>query len=395
MRKLLLRYNLILVILMMMLLPAILALIVTLLGPRAIFKWMAHDYRLGGLTKEIDAVPFDFSHIKSHSTQKYLEDWVTYRLPMRSLFIRMNNQIYYSLFKKTFTDNGRMVIGKSNQLLEIEYIDSYCGRTVRTPQQLTEWADKLKIMSDFFHKQGKTFIYVTTPSKAEYMPLAIPDRFHCKSTGISQHVQQLEALLKERKVHYVNGSSLMQTATKEHKTPMFPRGGIHWNMLGASIGANAIINTINAEGHMRLYPLDFRYSLTKDVVGQDGDMMWLLNLLRPNYHYTVPAVTFESKHVTEKPLTAVCIGGSFLEKIIDIYMQNKTFSKMSYYRYFKLNKTDYEKDKKPVIQAVDTNSAHDFKAILSADVVILEENAALTISNHGQLFYNVMKQFFI
>jgi hypothetical protein len=32
----------------------------------------------------------------------------------------------------------------------------------------------------------------------------------------------------------------------------------------------------------------------------------------------------------------------------------------------------------------------DFNAILSADVVILEENSSLTISSHGQRFYSMM-----
>ncbi len=391
-----LKHNLVWVVFGTLLLPGILAILVSLCGPRVILKWMKSDYALGGKTQPLTTPVFDLAHIKSHAVQKYVEEWLPRHLPLYSLFIRLNNQIYYSIFKKSYADNSRLIVGKSNQLFEMIYINSYCNRLdmpFRHKENLREWANKLKIISDFFEKQGKTFVFVITPSKAEYMPEAIPHRWHCQDAGLSAHIKEMEKLLTERKIRFVNGSTLMKQATQQYQLAMFPRGGIHWNMLGASIETNAIIDVINRDGHIHLQPLHFDYTMQNEAHGQDKDLMWLLNLLRPDYHYPVPKVIYKNSPITAQHLSAALIGGSFLEKIVDIFTENKTFSKLSYYRYFKLDRTEYTPGKPSIKNEIQVESGKDLAPILTADVVILEENAAGSITQHAELFYNVMNQF--
>lgn len=349
---------------------------------------MAADYRLGGMIKELTPPPLNFSQIRSHDIQHNLEKKITNHLPLRSLFIHLNNQIYYSLFQKSYLDDGRMVIGKSKQLYEIEYINSYCGRVSRDPKALTAWADKIKTISNFFEQHGKIFIYLTTPSKAESLPEQIPGRFHCNKKMASRHIEMMEKLLSERHINYINGTKLMEEARKQYGIDMFPRGGIHWNTLGAAKVANAIIEVINKK-ELKLKPIEFDYHITKDPQGQDRDLVWLLNLLHPDDSYPVPVLTYKEYQQT-MPLKLTMIGGSFLERITDVFMANKTFSRITDFPYFKLGKVDYEPGKKPIKQ--DTNlAAKDFlEPILSADVIVLEENSALTLSGHGQLFYSTL-----
>jgi alginate O-acetyltransferase complex protein AlgJ len=395
MRKLLLRHNLIIALLILLLLPGALALLVTLSNSHIIFKWMTPNYKLNGMTTETASPSFNLLQIKSHTVQKYIEDKITNQLPLRSLFIRLNNQLYYSLFKKSYSEQGQVIIGKSNQLIIRGDIDTYCANKARKITELTEWADKLSALNTFFKKRNQLFVYVITPSKAEYMPDMIPDRFHCKNNGMASHLQKIEQLLTERHILYVNGTSLMADATKQYNTPMFPRGGIHWNTLGASLGVNATIETINHANHSFLSPALFSYTITQEPKGQDRDMLNLLNLAHPDDNYPVPMVDFKPALSSAQPVSVACIGGSFLRQMIDIFLQNKTFSKISFYRYFKLDKTDFEGNKSPIKQDVDLSYANTFADILAANVVILEENSSITVSNHGQLFYATMKKFYI
>lgn len=396
MRKLLFRYNLMWLLFAFMLLPCILAIIVMIGSARSIPKWMAHDYKLGGFTKELKAPPFDLVHLKSHDLQKYIETWTSNHLPLRSLLIRLNNQIFYTFFHKSHSDLVGLIVGKSRELFEIAYINSYCGlipMDFRNSTKLTQWANQIKELSDFFEKRGKTFIYVITPSKVEYIPHALPERFRCKKeNGISPHIKELERLLSERKVSYINGSSLMVSATKEYGTSMFPRGGIHWNHLAASLESNKVIDAINKKGNVHLHPLRFSYEMINEPEGQDKDLMTLLNVFRPDDNYSVPKMTYV-KHGANKPIKAAVIGGSFLEKMLDIFNENKTFSNISFYRYFKLDKIDYAYTDKKVKPLKNAPSAKDLAPIFAADVVLLEENSEITVSEHGRMLYETIKKF--
>jgi hypothetical protein len=162
------------------------------------FVWNSHNVFYPGL---------DAKHFSNRAFQQYFEELTTKKLRMRNFFVGTSNQFYYSVFKKSFAENSHVIIGKNNQLFEILYILSYCRLSNLNHDQsdLLVWADKIKKLSDYFEKQSKTFIYLITPSKVEYMPNAIPDRFPCLREGISMHVKQIVRLLEERGVRYING----------------------------------------------------------------------------------------------------------------------------------------------------------------------------------------------
>lgn len=386
--KLMLRHNFIWILILLLALPLPLTMLTQLFGPRAIFKWMAHDYRLGGMTKPTPKMDFKFSGVTNHEVQHDLEKRWTNQLSLRSLFIRLNNQIYYSFFKKSYLDDHRMVIGKSEQFFEIEYINSYCNRSGRTEEMLIAWADRLKKLNDYFAKKGKVFIYLITPSKAEYSPEFIPNRFHCQKGNVSHHVMKMRQLLTERQVNFIDGTQLMEQGRMKYGVDMFPRGGIHWNTLGATLVANAIIDHLNKQGK-NLDAISFDYQMTKDPQGQDRDLVWLLNLLKPDDRYPVPVLKYAKKD--DNSSQKLCfIGGSFLEKLIDVFRENKTFSHIVDYRYFKLGQIDVDHDKKPVEVATNLDSKTLLDPLYESDIVILEENAALTVSGHGQLFYTYL-----
>lgn len=374
-----------------------LLLVIFLLGTLTIYLSFP-NFKLAdtAVTQDMPYPQMNMQQIRSREVQKYVEALIAKKIRLRNFFIRVNSQIYYSIFHKSFAEDSQVIIGKHQQLFELGYITSYCHLIENfhdDPKQLIAWADKLKILSDVFAKRGQTFIYLITPSKAEYIPQAIPQRFHCRNVGMSEHLKQLETLLRERNIAYVNGAALMMDATSHYKTSMFPRGGTHWNLLGAGIAANALLDAINRDGRVRVNLLHFNYELQMHPEGLDTDLLTLIKLLKPDLHYAVPKLTYDQRFIVHPPVKIAFIGGSFIEVLTHIFLANQTFSRMDYYFYFALYRTSYLKNQAPIVHSVDLLSPHVLDPVLAANVVVLEENSAVTLSHHGVTFYEVlMKQ---
>lgn len=339
---------------------------------------------------------------QSHELQKYVEKLIETKLIWRDLFIHAHNQVYYSLFKKTFVLNNTLIIGKHNQLFQYSYIDAYCNMQEKMNNQqhllLVDWVKKIKEISNFFEKKGITFVYLITPSKAEYMPRSIPNRFHCKDIGLSQRVIDIEKILQDNHVRYVNGATLMVDASKTYHTAMFPKGGTHWNDLGASIAANKIIEAINQDHHVFIHPIRFNYRFARveerKALDADDDLLRLIGLIKPDLSYIVPKVSYVKDNTTNKPLKVTFIGGSFIENVANTFMLNHSFAKITHYFYYNLQKRVYQNGSPDFSFGVnvDPSTPNELKDIFSSDVFILEENSSLIMSGHANNMYMLVKR---
>lgn len=319
MLKIVWRYNLLLLLILVLLLPGWLALICFFTTPQFIPKWSRPNYKLYGVTQELPPVHLSGSSVRNHEFQKYIETRMTNALPLRSSFIRLMNQFYFSGLKKSYAHNGTLVIGKQNYLYELSYIISYCQRISLDSKKLNQWADQLAQLNQYFKRQNKLFIYLITPSKAEYIPQYIPERFHCENREINPNVNQLVSLLRQRKVPVINAPHLMNVATEHYHTSMFPKGGIHWNNLGAALVANEIIRLVNKEKMHHLPQIKIQFKIDDNPIGYDRDILSLLNLWHPNDHYLVPQLQYEKPQFnTDHPYSLAIISGSFGTQIAEI-----------------------------------------------------------------------------
>lgn len=388
MMKLFKQYNLVFLVLFFLFIPGLLAL-VKVVFPHVLSEQLNPVYHLAGYPDLPQKKEVTFSNLESHDFQKYADTGLTNRLPFRSLLIRFNNQIYYSLFHKSYTG---LVIGNSGWVLGDDYIRGYCNDFSK--DKMNDWANKIKQLSDFFESRGQTFIYLITPSKPEYMPSVIPERFHCQNQEtIVPHEAYLANLLQQKHVRVVNEVEDMIKATHEYGTLMFSKGGNHWNELGSMIGANSVLNAINKTNNIHIDPIKFTYEKTQKPRGRDTDVLDLLNILKPNRHYDVTAVSYLSTKNKSPKYSAVFIGGSFIDGMGDAFGTLNTFSSMLTYNYFNSAIYDYTGGGFVVIPRPDIHTDLMTAPILNANVVVLEENASRTNSTHGNLFYSVIMDY--
>jgi len=393
MRKLLLRYNLLIVLILVVLLPGAIFVLVNMFGEKTVLKFMRSGYGLSSVTmNEYKKPQYNLKSFSTHEIQNYLEEQLNNNLPMRSTFVRSINQLYYDIFQKAYAHNGNIIIGKDNQLFEKLYIDIYCGNNKFDNQEIDEWVQTIKFINNYYVQNGKVFIYVISPSKAEYYSEYIPNRFHCKkASGSSNYINKLATKLKDNEIKFINGHDMMKVSTKQYATKMFPLGGIHWNNLGATILTNAIISSINKSKDLKLPELKFDLTQTFDPKGMDKDLAALLNIYKLKKQYSVPLLDYKENINANFPLKVVLIGSSFTSQIYSILVENKVFSSLTRFYYFRLSKDIYQNGNTLKLNTVNVSNKEDIKDIYTADVVILEENIAASMSNHAKLLYETLK----
>ena len=175
---------------------------------------------------------------------------------------------------------------------------------------------------------------------------------------------------------------------------MFPQGGIHWDSLGETIVAQAVVQMINRNPSLHLEPIQFTYQITRvDPNTSDMDLSSLTEIFKPDLHFKVAQVRL--CHNMRSPVSTMklaVIGGSFNNNLTTTFFENKTFQQIDYYYYFKQHRIFSNEENGSIAHDFDPTIKSGLAPILSANIVILEENSSLTVSEHGQAFYSAMKE---
>ena len=131
-------------------------------------------------------------------------------------------------------------------------------------------------------------------------------------------------MLDKAGINYVDAATLVLEARHKYPISVFPRGGTHWNMLAASIAAQAVTDKLNS---MREDPLLTPFTFTAErsfyPQGSARDLMEILNLVWPDTHYEVPVMSYNAKPPAIcQPTRLTEIGGSFLFEMDDVLAQS-------------------------------------------------------------------------
>ncbi|AEG61864.1 alginate O-acetyltransferase AlgX-related protein [Desulforamulus ruminis] len=264
--------------------------------------------------------------------------WFNQNFVMRELLIRLNNQLYYSFFSKSYMYNESIIIGKNKQLYEKTYIYDYCNITnPLDDEKKDELVRKIIEAKTLLERKGVPFIILITPSKAYTYPEYIPRTFLKKKNSQSKNnYEQMQLLFKQNEVDYVDGQKVTLDLKRNIEYPLFPQGGTHWNHLAASYTLNKLIDKIDlltSEVHAKVNIEKVETNIPP--AGTDRDLLDLLNLWNPNDNYPAPKPVFTTLGGNNTDDIAV-IGGSFCFTLLDIIREQKLFSDFNFLYYYKL-----------------------------------------------------------
>jgi alginate O-acetyltransferase complex protein AlgJ len=259
--------------------------------------------------------------------------------PVFPISVRAKNQLLYSLFGVSGAAN--VEIGRDGQLFATGYIEEYCRRGAEPDMaQINGWADEVAEISERARKLGKGFLYLVSPSKAAHAPQYMPSGRRCPALADARAQEKLEPYdeaLAQRATPYLDAARLLRAARADYPIDLFPRGGIHWNLLGAALTLREATRIYAAQPQgSPIGEFDFSWREDDEAKGADRDLLDLLNLFWPDDHYPTAAIRRASAPIAcaRVPRLAL-VGDSFLRELIIVASQAPCPPTIDYWFYMR------------------------------------------------------------
>lgn len=338
---------------------------------------------LAGLNTAAPEVEYSVASFISGDLQRKLTTRFSRRLFPFSMSVRLKNQFLYSVFREAGPPD--IVVGAGDQLFETVYIDAFCDRTPLAANEIETWATRIAEIQNALLTRNIRFTYIMSPSKAAYYPEFLPTRLTCRAAPSKDRddLSPYRAMLDLHGVHYVDGPRLLAERKGEFaQIGLFPRGGTHWNEIGAGLALHeltSLLETKQQGSPIGIY--DFKWSRAPAPVREDRDLLDLLNLAAPNDDYPTPRISKQASGACGKAPKVVVVGSSFLREI-NVNLSNSACPpRIEYWFYMRIRPRVYELRRFRSAPGDESNgdvmpvSDSAFKEELrGADMVILEEN---------------------
>lgn len=272
--------------------------------------------------------------------QDSFDAWVNEKIGFRSIWVRTENQLNFSLFHQVKTIPGaagtQVVVGKDDWLYERWYVRAYLNSGWAKERDAEESARLLKQVQDLLERKHIPFLFVISPSKAEIYPEYIPDkymRYSHRNGTTSDRAKQIEAL-QEYGVNYVDGHRILSEAKRKTAYILFPQGGTHWDYLGAALTLQEMLGRLNLESPTEIaIPAIGRIALKKPK-NRDVDLSNLINIWTSwETNSPVPSFSFEAPIPVPK-LNLLIIGDSFNFTLIELMRKANIMGRIDFLAWY-------------------------------------------------------------
>ena len=306
--------------------------------------------------------------------------------PLYPAAVRLRNQAAYSVFGVSATP--AVVVGRGRVLLERPYIDDYCSRDLAAFMPWgRRWARVIRAMQDAVERRGQRFLYVLTPSKVAQYPGDLPPGMPCLARAADRAglVPAWLGLVRAAGVHVADTTAAIWAAHGAYPFKLYPKGGTHWNAVGAALGTRAVqVGLDKMIGGGRFSPLGFSWTLSDHPEGVDVDLAMLMNLMWKPVHYQVPAVRLQLPDAPPgcEGWSITVVGGSFMHGIGETLSEAGCRPRVVEYEYWSAVRLAWEGGRLASAGAVDDGERA--VRLRGADLVIYEENEqVLGRDRHG------------
>ncbi len=300
--------------------------------------------------------------------QEQQEKYLNESFGFRSLFVRINNQLTFNIFKKAKAKG--VVIGKKGFLFEEHYIDAYYGSDFIGVDSTEHRMTRLKYIQNRLSKLHKTLLIVFSPGKASFYPEYIPDNLKTikRTTNYEEHLK----LAKKFGINYIDFNKYFIDHKYNARYPLYPKHGIHWSYYGSSIAADSIVKYIERKRNIDMPDISWKKVKMAEAKESDYDIGDGMNLLfrMKGEKLAYPVLQFESGEGKTKPSLLV-ISDSFYWGMYSFGI-TRVFGKNHFWYY---NKNVYpDCTKKPLetsqLNLKDEIMKHDVIMIMSTETTL-------------------------
>lgn len=327
-------------------------------------------------------------HLKNDSWwnggfQEMQNEYLNSFFGFRELAVRLNHQLYFSLFKKPKAKS--VVIGKKNYLFEQSYIDAYLGTDYVGDDSIANTLTRLSFINDTLEKLGKKLMIVFAPSKASFFPEYLPNNI--KSPSEKTNYKVLSSNAKAKHLNIIDFNSWFISQKNKSKYPLFPQHGIHWSTYGTALAMDSLIKKMENLKNIDIPSITFKDVHVEDPKGIDVDIADGLNLWEElkGYPLAYPILKQEDTVGKIKPKVLI-ISDSFYWGMYNLTI-NKCF-KTDHFWYY--NKQVYPE----TFETEKTTDELDFKQeIENHDIIVIMATEA-TLRKFGWGFVENASQYF-
>lgn len=311
------------------------------------------------------------------------EEYINSRFGFRSFYIRLSNQIAFSLFKKAKA-NG-VIIGQENYLYEENYLKAHSGKDYLGMDRLQKLSERIKFISDTLTKLNKQLLIVFAAGKGSYYPEFFPSQY--KQITEKTNYKVLSNQLKKINVPVIDFNKWFIERKTKTKYPLYPQYGIHWSNYGAVLAADSIIKEIEYLQKIDMPNIIFDNIKLRQPEGNDYDIADGMNLLQKlkSFEMAYPEIKTENSKNKIRPSVLV-ISDSFYWGMYGFGIAN-SFQNDHFWYY---NKQVYPETFKEELFTEDLNFG---KEIDKHDVFIVMATEA-TLPNLGWGFLENAEMFF-
>ena len=242
------------------------------------------------------------------SFEKYLND----HLGLYPSFVRLRNQLDYSLFKIAHT--GQVVNGVNNYLFEKVYIDAHFGLDFVGDHVIDSTTNALKVLQDTLAARGKLALFCLATGKCSYYPEYIPYTEEQHKTNKQGY---LEAFNKKG-INYIDCAPWFLSMRDSMKHHLFPKYGIHWSYYSTVLVTDSIVNYINDRTQWNLPELSIiKKEISNTPRYYDDDVAQSMNLLVDVESPPMVYPVHEWSKTAHEKKSLLIIGDSFTWDILD------------------------------------------------------------------------------
>jgi hypothetical protein len=215
--------------------------------------------------------------------QSAYERWLPRRLRLRGWLVRLDNQVGMTLFGQPPTSGTLILLGRDRTLFEKAYVDEYNRPQRLAPERIAEMVGRAKRLDELLRERGSRLIVVLAPGKAEIYPELLPPRHVVAGRERRRSMyQQLAPQLRRSGIALVDGHAFLQRQRQLSATPLYAKGGTHWNHYANALLAAGLLGLLEREQPGRFVQIAVTGSRTDGTVwATDNDLGELLNLFWP------------------------------------------------------------------------------------------------------------------
>lgn len=271
--------------------------------------------------------------------QRDFEPWFASVLASRGWLVRLTNQVYYSVFRRSYMIDGHIIVGRDRYLYGLTYLHFYCHSDAPlSTETLAPFVADLRELQRLLARRNNNLLFIVTPSKATGLPEFLPAGLCAPPAAPDQRRRRFVGMLRQAGIAVIDGPELTRAMKARDPIPPFPRGSTHWSLLAGSRVAGVFMDDVR-----RLTGDDLGQLTVENPrwdappTGSDADFAGLLNVLWPPLDYPTGAAAPVCRSTVRGRSTAlIAVGGSFLEAVLGPLAACGLFEHIDFYFYYTL-----------------------------------------------------------